>query len=856
MNSVSFLYVNLIALCCYALMLTAFLAAKKTAENRAFLVVLTAFICWTGGSILMRLQLYPGVDFWFYVSLLGLFSVALPLYFFVCHFANNRGYMLKIVWSVGTVIILILSATGLFLEPPTVSVRADGGTVFLYEMKTLIIVPCLFYLAIIVSIIKILLDLIREKGIKTPGLISIIISCCVIGLGNVVQLIPGNVFPWDTLSGIFFAFFLMYALYKKRVFKMTLLISRNVLMVISVGICFLAAIYFVNPLESFMVSTLNVSPNYTTALMVVFFTVLMIIILITLEKIFNKIFSQDEQKNKLLKRFSNLVSHTLETDQVMTSLVNVIREEIPVNNIYICIQSEEGYEVRYKTNPLDSLSFTIGSQSAYLKYLRQNNSYFLLSEFKSSPLNLSVWEWERNLFSGLDIQCVAALKDGNDIVGLVLLPAKEKNASYLLSEMEFLETACSIASIAMKNAVLYERVYREARVDSLTGLYSYKYFHEKIEEDFEACRDSSLALIYFDVDDLKLYNQLYGNGEGDLVLKSIADIMNRAVVGFGTAFRHSGKVFAMLLPKYDVRQAYILACEIQQQVADACSGEQAKARKSITLSGGICVSPYAASTAKELSENADLAVFNAKNSGKGQINIFKTEVANPETIQTVMERALAVIERSSYNDDAYNAYSSTIFALTAAIDAKDHYTYNHSRNVAQYSIALAFAVGLNDEQIRMVYEAALLHDIGKISIPESILSKTEALTDDEYEVMKSHVNNSIEMIRHLPSMDYVIPAAISHHERWDGKGYPRGLSGEEIPISGRCLTIADSFDAMTSDRPYRSGMTADQALSLIEENAGTQFDPELAVIFVRLIRSGEVSVKATRFAFQPTLPRS
>ncbi|MEM5768100.1 MAG: HD-GYP domain-containing protein, partial [Bacillota bacterium] len=199
------------------------------------------------------------------------------------------------------------------------------------------------------------------------------------------------------------------------------------------------------------------------------------------------------------------------------------------------------------------------------------------------------------------------------------------------------------------------------------------------------------------------------------------------------------------------------------------------------------------------------------------------------------------VERSQTGNSAYQANYMTIFALTAAIDAKDHYTYQHSRNVALYSAMLATAAGLNDEQISVIYEAGLLHDIGKISIAETILGKTSRLSDEEYEMMKGHVNSSMDMIRYLPAMDYVIPAAVDHHERWDGKGYPRGISGRDITVGGRCLALADAFDAMTTDRPYRKGMPVENAAIEIEKDAGTHFDPDLARLFVSIIRSGEIT---------------
>ena len=191
----------------------------------------------------------------------------------------------------------------------------------------------------------------------------------------------------------------------------------------------------------------------------------------------------------------------------------------------------------------------------------------------------------------------------------------------------------------------------------------------------------------------------------------------------------------------------------------------------------------------------------------------------------------------------YEEYASTIYALTAAIDAKDHYTFNHSQNVCYYSQELARAYGMDDDCVEIIKEAALLHDIGKIGIPEQILKKPGRLTDDEYSIMKSHVEQSISIIRHLPSLDYVIPAVVGHHERYDGRGYPRGLKGEEIPLLARMLCIADSFDAMISKRSYKEAYTLDYAVDQLVTGSGTQFDPVLAELFVKMLKEGTIEIK-------------
>ena len=401
-----------------------------------------------------------------------------------------------------------------------------------------------------------------------------------------------------------------------------------------------------------------------------------------------------------------------------------------------------------------------------------------------------------------------------------------------------METVCSIASIAMKNAALYEQMFREARIDSLTGVYNYRFFVEKLDEQFHLYGRECLTLLYIDVDDFKLYNQLYGVGEGDAALCRIGEVISRAVGESGTVFRTSGKVFAVLLPLQDTQRGRTLAREIESRVAEINLAQDRRRFKPLSVSVGICSAPYAASSAKELMDNADLAAYNAKQGGKDQIVVFRG--ASDLVPQHLAERTDAIVDRIERGDGEYRTALSMISALTAAIDAKDHYTYAHSKNVARYAANLAVAAGLNDDQVRTIYAAGLLHDIGKISVPETILKKTGKLSDEEYQIMKEHVNSSIEMIRHLPEMDYLIPAVLGHHERWDGKGYPRGIAGEEIPVSARCLAIADVFDAMTTDRPYRKGLPLEYAIREIENGAGTQLDPQLARTFARLLRSRSI----------------
>ena len=194
-------------------------------------------------------------------------------------------------------------------------------------------------------------------------------------------------------------------------------------------------------------------------------------------------------------------------------------------------------------------------------------------------------------------------------------------------------------------------------------------------------------------------------------------------------------------------------------------------------------------------------------------------------------------------DDLREAYRGTMESLRLAVDAKDTYTKNHSDRVSYYAVLLAKKIGLPEEEVEIIRDGGLFHDIGKIGIPDSILQKTSPLTDDEYSDIKNHPSIGAHILQPAKIFDKIIPMVKHHHERFDGRGYPSGLKGEDIPLCARIVCIADSFDAMTSDRSYRPRYTLFKAIEEIENCKGTQFDPELADAFVVSIKENKSKIE-------------
>ncbi|MDN5279778.1 MAG: hypothetical protein PWR01_3743 [Clostridiales bacterium] len=195
-----------------------------------------------------------------------------------------------------------------------------------------------------------------------------------------------------------------------------------------------------------------------------------------------------------------------------------------------------------------------------------------------------------------------------------------------------------------------------------------------------------------------------------------------------------------------------------------------------------------------------------------------------------------VIQNADLFHNLQRAYIDTLSALTSAIDAKDSYTRGHSERVTDLSIKLAKEVGVDRADIEKIKLGGLLHDIGKIGIPEGILNKPGRLNDEEFKVIKSHPELGVRIMGKVEFLAGVVPIIKHHHERYDGKGYPDGLEGEKIPLLARVIAVVDTFDAMTTDRPYRKALSTEEALKEIHHCSGTQFDPGIAAIFIRMIR--------------------
>lgn len=653
--------------------------------------------------------------------------------------------------------------------------------------------------------------------------------------GNMLLGIPFfSGFPIDILSGVVNVFFLFYALIRRRLFRLQMLASPS--LCYGVGFLF-SVIVFLNVIP-YLQKIFHIQMNKNTTLYALAFAIVFLVIyaLFTFlwKLLVRSVFVREENyQTEKIREFSSAISKTLDLNEILDKTISVMKELMDVGNIYICMQDAPGQPYRgvASDQPLNDLTFTMEEENPMIQWLKEHEEPIIYRDFRYTVEYKSMWESEKHRLDKKHIRYCAGLKDGECLVGVILITDASAKKRLVYDEVQLISSVTSVASIAIKNSRLYERARQEARTDEMTGLLNRKYFYEVLNEELEKNREASLALAIINVDDFKLYNQLYGVKEGDLCLQRIADIIRSSVGESGYTARYGGKEFAVLLPGYDLFSARNMVESIAKQIYVMNNRRTDMKLKAVTVSAGISAAPYAARNVKELMENVDLAVYHVKHNGKNGIQVFD-----------MMFRNNSEGNNTRNHTHIYQEYESTIYALTAAIDAKDHYTFSHSNNVAYYATSLATTLGMNEDMIEIIRQAALLHDVGKIGIPEYILNKEGKLTGEEYEIIKGHVEASIDIIRHLPSLDYVIPAVIGHHERYDGKGYPRRIAGEDIPLTARILCVADSFDAMTSKRCYKKAFPIEVAREKLLQDAGRQFDPDLVYKFVECLDNGSITL--------------
>ena len=355
-----------------------------------------------------------------------------------------------------------------------------------------------------------------------------------------------------------------------------------------------------------------------------------------------------------------------------------------------------------------------------------------------------------------------------------------------------------------------ERALSEARDqadhDPLTGLLNHRAFHKRLEEEtIRADRQqTNLAIAMLDLDNFTFFNDNYGHATGDEVLRMVATRLQTSCRLYDTIARFGGDEFAILLSDFTTQSATDIETRLRREL-DGLSIRPNNQNTAIpiTVSVGAVLYTRGSADRHEVLCSADARLLWTKTGGAPESEAQKLHTSAMEDVSGF----------------------TMLDALVTAVDNKDRYTRRHSEDVLSFSLMIARELGLSLSLQETISVAALLHDVGKVGVPDAILRKPGPLTPDEFEAIKQHPQMGAAIVSAVPGLENVLDAVRHHHERWDGGGYPVGLAGEDTPLIARVMSVSDAYSAMTTDRPYRKGMAPATAIEVLREGSGTQWDP-------------------------------
>jgi len=429
---------------------------------------------------------------------------------------------------------------------------------------------------------------------------------------------------------------------------------------------------------------------------------------------------------------------------------------------------------------------------------------------------------QQGMKKGLFVAIISAsLILGMDLVTASELQINTYFEADLVLAAVFIVLAWLVGHYASIEKEYFERLESLAHTDELTGLYNHRFFYDSLREHIRHNKGSRpLSMIFLDVDSFKYYNDLFGHQKGDNVLIEISKVLLSNVNKTDIVARYAGDEFAILMPDVEEQEAIVAAERIRDQVeATHFDGQENMPDHNLTVSVGVSVYPHKAESERALVKSADDALYRAKFFNKNRVEVYTS------TLDALKDDI----------EEEHIDLLTSMKTLITIINSKDRYTYGHVERVVIYSKMFADHLKLTEDEKNTLVYGAYMHDLGKINIPEEILNKQMPLTQEEWLAIKAHPENGVKIVEPVATLRGTIPIIMHHHERYDGRGYPSGLKGENIPYLARVMMLIDAFDAMTFQRSYNDKKSLEEAVEEIRVHSGTQFDPVLADAFIEMI---------------------
>ncbi len=531
------------------------------------------------------------------------------------------------------------------------------------------------------------------------------------------------------------------------------------------------------------------------------------------------------QELSVVHKLGNLLNSSLELDYVINKAVTIVGKLMLADCCALLLAEETSA----------GLTITLSALYGASEALKKLKNDFFVGSLPYHALNM-----QEPLITGDAANCPYVSKELNKITkaqSIMAVPVTSKGVNigalcvfsrerdfFSDDDLHFMKILSDQIGIAVMNANLFRKTELMAQKDSLTDLHNHNYFLKYLDDLIVTQRATDISLILIDLDGFKFINEQFGHKTGDQVLIQAATILREFFGPEIMLARYGGDEFAIVLPHIQNEQALFLAEDVRKKIASSnFVFANSPTPQRLTASIGIASFPQDGATSMELIDKVNRAMYRVKRSAGDRVETYLADL------------------KDLHLTEFDQAFFDIIRILINSLDSRDQYTREHSREVAHYAAAIASELGLSRPEVELIRLAGYLHDIGKLHLDYSILSKPTKLSEDEYRAVKLHPVVGANLISPIQGFAQLVPLVLYHHEWFNGHGYPSNLAGHDIPIGARIIAIADGFDAMTTNRPYRKAMTEEEAIAELVRMKGTQYQPELVDAMLRVLESSSLT---------------
>ena len=814
-----------------ALYILVSLSHPQNKTRKRFRWYLLSMVIWSLGALIVLLNI-GNTTFWFRLMSSGAILSMVALFFFTQSVVSHPlKSWANVIYVFGFIAFWINLLTNVVTPYAAI---IDGELT--YQLRPwIILLATPGYLVVILSIIQLFYSAkASEDETNISRYVLLIIAIIIVLLGAVFNFTDLGKYPLDIAANVVAALLISYAILRHQLLDIQVVLRRGLLYFIPT-IIIGAAYFLLISLTLFLIDADTQAELFTMSLIV---SIIAGIVIQPLRDLLQRwvdrfFFRERYSEIQMLQRITEAAASLIDIDLLSSMILNEVSETIHIKETALFLRSEN--HKSYYLNALTGITLSprtkISDDNPIIKRLTEKDDVITRQSLETDPFFKSMWRDERKILDEMAIELIIPLKSTGELLGLIMLGRKLSDQGYSNQDRNILFTLAQQTAVAVNNAQLYSLAQREL----LQRRETEKRLQLQLRR-LSALQDINIAI----TTNIDLQIPLY------LLLEQVTDEL-----------------------KVDAADVLLLDEETQQLVFVAGQGFRTEALKYTKLDIGAGLAGRAAETAEMVrvknlnQENTSLeqsprfeeegfvSYFGvpliSKGLVKGVLELFHRSPLDPNAdwmdfLGTLTsETAIAVDNAQLFRDleksnmDLSVAYETTLEGWARTLELKDRETEGHSQRVVDLTMRLCKKLGVSDDDLEHVRRGALLHDIGKMGVPDSILLKPGALNDEEWKVMKMHPIFAKEMLLSIPFLNPATDIPYCHHEKWDGSGYPQGIKGEEIPLPARIFAIVDVWDALRSERPYRPAWSDEKAIEEIKRCKGTHFDPVVVEAFLDLL---------------------